>query len=202
MASKEIVAKGIAYLFSMYPREKANIDADTLVMMVDGWQKQFSQIEDQVFLNALEHHVAAGKYFPSVAEVHDCISRIEEVAEGSTDWASAWDVLKRAISRYGAWGTPEEIDAYFADKLPPAGADDLRFVVQRLKFATFCAMETDQEQQNRANFRDVFNLAKKSRIERRRMHPETLKLISDLAQKFAAERARLQAPRQDDEDMF
>ena len=198
MANKETVAKGIAYLFMMYPREKANIDQTALMMMVDGWHKQFSMIDDPLFLAALEHHVGASKFFPSVAEIKECANTIEEIAEGDTDWASAWDVLKRAISRFGAWGTSEELDRYFGEKLPPAGADDLRFVVQRLKFSTFCTMESDQEQQNRANFRDVFNLAKKSRVERRRMHPDTARLISDIAQKFAADRARLSAPKDDD----
>ncbi|MEY3161471.1 MAG: hypothetical protein RIT25_1462, partial [Planctomycetota bacterium] len=51
-------------------------------------------------------------------------------------------------------------------------------------------------------FRDVYNRVRTTRIERQRMTPDVARLISDMAQKMAADRLRLNAPKNDEEEGF
>lgn len=198
MASKTTIAKALMLLGAQFSQGRHHLTDEQLMLERDLWLDEFADVDEQAFNAAVRQHIREGEWFPRIAEIWKHLHKFEDIADGEDDWASAWSAIKGAISRYGAWGTTEEVHAYFGDKLPPAMAEDTRAIVQRLGWRELCGMDIDQEGMWRAQFRDIYSRVRTSRVERRRRSPEVNKLIADLAQKFAADRARLPAPREDD----
>jgi len=199
MANRNTILKTLMMLGMQFPQGRMHLAEEQLILERDLWLDEFKDVSDEAFVVAARQHIREGEWFPRISEIWKQIHKLEDVADGEDDWASAWGAIKAAVSRYGAWGTTEEVDAYFGDKLPAAMAEDTRAIVQRLGWRELCNMDVDQEGMWRAQFRDIYNRVRTSRVERRRRSPEVNKLIADLAQKFAADRARLSAPRDDDE---
>lgn len=195
MASKTTILKALMLLGAQFSQGRHHLTDEQLVLERDLWIDEFGDVDEPAFNAAVRQHIREGEWFPRIAEIWRHIHKFEDLADGDDDWASAWSAVKGAISRYGAWGTTAEVHDYLGDKLPAAMADDTRAIVQRLGWRELCAMEMDQESTWRAQFRDIYQRVRTSRVERRRRSPEVARLIADLAQKFSADRARLQAPR-------
>jgi hypothetical protein len=199
MAEKTTILKTLMILSSQFSQGRTHLAEEQLILERDLWLDEFKDVPDDAFLAAARQHIREGEWFPRISEIWKQIHKFEDVADGEDDWASAWGAIKGAVGRYGAWGTTEEVSAYFGDKLPAAMAEDTRAIVQRLGWRELCNMDVDQEGMWRAQFRDIYNRVRTSRVERRRRSPEVNRLIADLAQKFAADRARLSAPKEDDD---
>lgn len=195
MATNETILKGLGVLYMTYPNEREKANEDSIRMMADTWIDLFSEMDDAVFSAAVKHHIKTSKWFPKPAEIFEIAKKWEDVADGGDDWAAAWSAVKAAISRYGAWGTTEEVGRYLGDKLPAAMADDARAVVQRFGWREICNMEIDQEATWRAQFRDAYTRIRTARMDRQRMPADVQRLISDIAQRMSANRKGLSAPK-------
>lgn len=188
MATNETIFKGIGILYMTYSQEREKVTEDSMRMLVDVWCDLFADMDDAVFSAAIKQHIKTSKWFPKPAEIFEVAKKWEDIADGGDDWMSAWSVVKGAISRYGAWGTTEEVARYIGEKLPASMADDTRALVQRFGWRELCAMEMDQESTWRAQFRDAYTRVRTTRIERTRMPGDVQALISDIARKMSANR--------------
>lgn len=197
MASRTTIARALMLLGAQFSQGRHHLTEEQLILERDLWLDEFKDVDEQAFSAAVRQHIREGEWFPRIAEIWRHLHRFEDLADGEDDWASAWSAIKGAISRYGAWGTTDEVHAFLGDKLPPAMAEDARTIVQRLGWRELCSMDVSQESTWRAQFRDVYQRVRTSRVERRRRSPDVQQLIAGLAQKFAME--RLQAPRRQDE---
>lgn len=198
MASKKTILDAMKVLGLQFSQGRLNMTDEQISLEAMLWLDEFQNVDDSAFNAAVRTHIRTGTWFPRIAEIYEHLNKFEDMAEGGDDWQQGWSSIKGAISRIGAWGTMDETDEYFKNRLPPAMADDVSMIVRRFGWREFCNMPIDQEMAWRAQFRDAYQRLRTSRIERRRMHPDTAKLIADIAQKFAAERARLQAPKRDE----
>jgi len=198
MATNETIFKGIGILYMTYTQERERVTEDSMRMLVDVWCDLFADMDDAVFSAAIKQHVKSSKWFPKPAEIFEIAKKWEDVADGGDDWVAAWAAVKSAISRYGAWGTTEEISRYIGEKLPASMADDTRALVQRFGWRELCGMEIDQESTWRAQFRDAYTRIRTTRIERQRMPSDVQALIADMARKMSAN--RLSAPKKSEGD--
>lgn len=194
MASKTTILKALMLLGAQFSQGRHHLTDDQLVVERDLWLDEFKDVEEPLFQSAVRQHIREGEWFPRISEIWKQIRKLEDIADGGDDWSAAWSAVKGALSRYGAWGTSEEVWAYFGDKLPAAMADDTRTIVQRFGWRELCAMQNDQEATWRAQFREAYGRVRTTRVEQRGRPADVNRLISDLAQKFAADRRRLQAP--------
>lgn len=197
MATNETIFKGIGILYMTYTQERERVTEETMRMLVDVWCDLFADMDDAVFSAAIKQHVKTSKWFPKPAEIFEIAKKWEDVADGGDDWVSAWSAVKGAISRYGAWGTTEEVARYIGEKLPASMADDTRALVQRFGWRELCGMEIDQESTWRAQFRDAYTRIRTTRIERQRMPSEVQALIADMARKMNANRLAAPKKRED-----
>jgi len=197
MATNETIFKGIGILYMTYSQERERVTEESMRMLVDVWCDLFADMDDAVFSAAIKQHVKASKWFPKPAEIFEIAKKWEDVADGGDDWVAAWAAVKSAISRYGAWGTTEEIARYIGEKLPASMADDTRALVQRFGWRELCGMEIDQESTWRAQFRDAYTRIRTTRIERQRMPQDVQALIADMARKMNAN--RLSAPKKNED---
>lgn len=199
MATKQTVLKTLALLYATYPHAQHASEYD-IKLRAELWIDLFSDVPDDAMVEAAKRHCKEGTFFPVPAELFKHIRAMEELADGGNDWTQSWSAVKGAIGRYGAWGTAEEVRTYLGDKLPAAMAEDTATIIQRLGWRELCSFDLDQEGMWRAQFRDVYNRVRTTRIERQRMTPDVARLISDMAQKMAADRLRLSAPKNDEEE--
>lgn len=197
MATNETIFKGIGILYMTYTQERERVTEESMRMLVDVWCDLFADMDDAVFSAAIKQHVKASKWFPKPAEIFEIAKKWEDIADGGDDWVAAWAAVKGAISRYGAWGTTEEVARYIGEKLPASMADDTRALVQRFGWRELCGMEIDQESTWRAQFRDAYTRIRTTRIERQRMPSEVQALIADMARKMNAN--RLSAPKKNED---
>jgi hypothetical protein len=197
MATNETIFKGIGILYMTYTQERERVTEQSMRMLVDVWCDLFADMDDAVFSAAIKQHVKASKWFPKPAEIFEIAKKWEDVADGGDDWVAAWAAVKSAISRYGAWGTTEEVARYIGEKLPASMADDTRALVQRFGWRELCGMEVDQESTWRAQFRDAYTRIRTTRIERQRMPQDVQALIAEMARKMNAN--RLSAPKKNED---
>lgn len=203
MAQKELINRTLAILTAQYGHLRPSFTEEQMRLEMELWHEMFAPVDDRVFTSCVAEYIREGdKFFPAISDIWKRIRKMEDVADGSDDWAQAWAAIKGAISRYGTWGTTDEVRTYLGDKLPAAMAEDTALIIQRLGWRELCSFDLDQEGMWRAQFRDIYQRVRTNRIERQRMTPETQKLISDMAQKMAADRLRLNAPKDDEEDTF
>ena len=205
MANKKTILSAMMMLDMQFPQGRAALTEEQIALEAELWCDEFKIVDDNAFTAAVRVHIRTGKWFPKISEIYEHLHKFEDLAEGGDDWQEGWSAVKKAIANIGAWGAMDDVNDYLRHRLPPAMFDDVSSIVQRFGWREFCNMPSDQEGMWRAQFRDAYTKLRTSRIERRRMHPETMQLISNIAQKFAADRARLSAPKNDaghDEEMF
>ena len=195
MATAENILKGLAMLYMVYGHEREKSTPDGMKMRAELWLELFRDMDDAVYSASIKQHITESKWFPQPAELFAISKKWEDIADGGDDWAAAWAAVKSAISRYGAWGTTEEVVLYIGEKLPGSMADDTRMIIQRFGWRELCAMEIDQESTWRAQFRDAYTRIRTSRMERHRMPQNVQAIIGGIAQKLSANRKSLQAPK-------
>jgi hypothetical protein len=202
MASKEVILKGLAFLYGTYPHALNNTTSNDVDLRAELWTDLFAAMDDEVFLASVKKHVTVGKFFPMPAEIFEQYSELKSIADGGNDWSQVWAAIKGAIAFRGSWGTVDEVRKYIGDKLPPAMAQDAEIIIKRLGWRELCNMKDEKEEIWRAQFRDIYNSVRKARVNREEMTPDVARLISDMAQRMAADRLRLNAPKNDEEDEF
>jgi hypothetical protein len=198
-----LINRTLAVLTTQYGHLRPSFTEEQMRLEMTLWHEMFEPVDDRVFAACVSEYIREGeKFFPAISDIWKRIRKMEDIADGSDDWAQAWAAIKGAISRHGAWGTSDEVRKYLGDKLPSAMAEDTALIIQRLGWRELCSYDSDQEGMWRAQFRDIYNRVRTNRMERQRMTPDVARLISDMAQKMAADRLRLNAPKNDEEEGF
>lgn len=126
-------------LKTYYPKE--NILPNN--QAVELWFRQLQDIPYQVAEASLNKWVATNKWSPSIAEIREMASTIQE---GEVpDWGDGWEQVLMAIRKYGMYRIAEAMETF--DPLT-------KQCVERLGFRNLCISENIN--QDRANFRMIY----------------------------------------------
>lgn len=131
-----------------YPRENPFPNTSAVQL----WYEEFKELTYEDAVCGLRRHVNTSKWCPTIAELKSAI--VTNVA-GSKDWGVAWNECVRAINRYGQYQEDEALES-----MTPM----TRQVVKRLGYKELC--RSDNQMQDRANFRMVFEQVTSNEYER------------------------------------
>ena len=140
MNQTEFAAFAMA-LKTYYPRESLIPNKQAMEL----WYEQLQDIPNNIAQAALKKWVAINKWSPTIADIREMAVSVRDY--DTPDWSEEWDLVLRAISKYGWYGTIEAMAS-----LKPM----TREVVRRLGFRNLCMSENISA--DRANFRDTYNL--------------------------------------------
>lgn len=112
------------------------------------WFRQLQDIPYPVAEATLNKWVATNKWSPSIAEIRELAT---EIQNGKLpDWGEAWEETRKAIKRFGFYRPKEALES-----LRPL----TRETVKRLGFTNLCLSEN--EAVDRANFRNNYEIIAK-----------------------------------------
>lgn len=113
-------------------------DADSVKI----WYELLKDIPYELANIAIQRHMSTNKFPPTVAEIREWA--VKSVTE-PTDWASGWEQVRKAISKYGMYRAQEAYNSM--DEITQT-------VVKRLGWKNIC--ESENYMQDRANFRMAY----------------------------------------------
>ena len=152
-------------LKTYYPRENLLPNEQAMEL----WFKQLQDIPYQVAEIALNKWVATNKWSPSIADIREMSSTVENGE--IPDWGDGWKQVLQAIGKYGTYRISEAMESF--DPIT-------RQCVERLGFRNIC-MSKDISM-DRANFRMIYEqLAERKQKEAQ--IPDTLKMLIGEIQK-------------------
>lgn len=103
MASAKIIGIGIQMLFDapLANKPKATTEAESAADVIARTARIFGvtlrDLDDDLLLAAITHHIATQRWFPSVAELRECAAGLIERADNVPDPYTAWQQIKRAL---------------------------------------------------------------------------------------------------------
>lgn len=142
------------------------------------WFRQLQDIPYEAAEAILSKWVATNKWSPSIADIRDGMAEIQN-GGAAEDWGEGWNKAMAAIRKYGSYNEAEALDS-----LPPL----TRETVRRLGYKSLCWSENQIA--DRANFRQVYEILEKRKI-------ETDKIPLPVQQKIAALTAGFAKPMED-----
>lgn len=129
----------VSALKTYYPRE--NILPNN--QAIELWFRQLQDIPYHVAEASLNKWVATNKWSPSIADIREMASTIQEGE--IPDWGDGWEQVIMAIRRYGMYRVGEAMESF--DSIT-------KQCVERLGFKNLCMSENIN--QDRANFRMIY----------------------------------------------
>lgn len=136
------------------------------------WFRQLMDIPYPVAEVTLNKWVATNKWSPSIAEIRELAT---EIQNGKLpDWGEAWEETCKAISRYGFYRPKEALES-----LRPL----TRETVNRLGFSNLCMSENPTA--DRANFRTCYEIVAKREQQAQILPLPLQKTIKQLADGMA-----------------
>ena len=131
----KVLVKGMK---AVYTSSNFLPDADSVKV----WYELLKDIPYELANISIQRHMATNKFPPTVAEIREgvvkCVTK-------PTDWASGWEQVRKAISKYGIYRAQEAYDSM----------DDItQSVVKRLGWKEIC--ESENYMHDRANFRMTY----------------------------------------------
>lgn len=155
-----------AALKTYYPKE--NILPNSQAMEL--WYRQLQDIPYKVAEAALNKWVATHKWSPAISEIRAVANT---VTSGETPlWSDGWEKVQAAIRYHGYYGENEAMASF--DEVT-------RQAVKQLGFKELCLSENSK--QDRANFRDIFNMIAERKQERDLLPYSLNQLIEDIQRK-------------------
>lgn len=136
--TKQEFMKIAAAINTYYPKDKPFPNAEAAQL----WYEEFKELAYEDVAMGLRRHVNVSKWCPTIAELKEAV--VTNVA-GSKDWGEAWNECLRVINRYGQYQEEEALE-----HMNPM----TRQIVKRLGYKELC--RSDNQMQDRANFRMVF----------------------------------------------
>lgn len=112
------------------------------------WYNLLKDLEYPALSDAIMYWIQTEKNQPTIADLRARVVSNQELIE---DWSEAWEDVKAAITRYGYYQPEEALNSlnYLA-----------REAAKRFGWSALCMMEIDNENVNRAQFRDIYNNVK------------------------------------------
>lgn len=139
-------------------------DADAVKV----WYQLLKDISYQELNDAIMYWIQTQRKEPTIADLRALVSDTRETIE---DWSEAWEDVKNAIARYGYYQPEEALESlkYLT-----------REAAKRFGWSALCMMETDNENVNRAQFRDIYNAIKTRRVQERQIAPQLAERVQKL----------------------
>jgi hypothetical protein len=109
------------------------------------WYRQLQDIPYPVIEAALLKWVSTNKWSPSIAEIREMSSNIQN--GDIPDWGEGWEEVQRAIRKYGMYNVKGAMDSF---------TPLTRQAVERLGFRNICVSENPMAE--RANFRQCYEI--------------------------------------------
>ena len=155
----KILVKGLK---SAYTSSFFLPDADAVKV----WYQLLKDIPYKALNDAVMYWIQTQRKEPTIADLRAIVSETRETIE---DWSEAWEDVKAAISHYGYYQADEALNSlsYLT-----------REAAKRFGWSALCMMETDNENVNRAQFRDIYNAIKTRRVQQSQIAPQLAARIS------------------------
>ena len=138
MDKKEFSTFAMA-LRTYYPKEQLLPNQQAMEL----WYQELHDISFDVAQAGLRQWVATNKWSPSIAEIREMASTVQNGA--IPDWGEGWEQVLLAIRKYGMYQIPEAMESF--DPIT-------RRCVERLGFRNICMSENIAT--DRANFRMIY----------------------------------------------
>lgn len=132
-------------MLAAYPQHAAKLDATQIAAMLEVWQEDLADLEDNLLIVACRNHRERSQWLPSIAEIRaSAVSLMRQASPARQSASEAWGDVKRAIASIGYVGSPEFDN--------PATAA----VVRRMGWRDIC-MDDGPEGVIRAQFERMYN---------------------------------------------
>lgn len=152
-----------AALKTYYPKENLLPNSQAMEL----WYRQLQDIPYIVAEAALQKWVATQKWSPSIAEIREMAMTV--TAGEKLLWSDGWEQVQTAIRKYGSYNIPAAMESF----------DDVtRQTVKRLGFRELCMSENPT--QDRANFRDIFNMIAERQVKANQLPVTLVGLIESI----------------------
>lgn len=162
MTKKEFAIFAAA-LKTYYPKENLLPNQQAMEL----WFRQLQDIPYMVAEAALNKWVATQKWSPSIAEIREMAVTV--TAGEKPLWSDGWEQVLKAIRKYGMYAIPEAMASF--DEIT-------KLTVQRLGFRELCLSENPM--QDRANFRDIFNMIAERQVKANQLPVTLVGLIESI----------------------
>lgn len=134
---------------------------------IELWFTELNDIPYKVLATALRKYVQTERFPPTIADMR----RISyELTSNSIDWGKAWEIARRAISRWGEYNAEKGRQAIKEQ-------DELAYeTVERIGYMELCYSKNMQT--DRANFRAIYEELKKEKYEKEVVNKQLQEVIS------------------------
>ena len=134
------------------------------------WFQELQDIPYEVAQAGLRQWVATNKWSPSIAEIRDMASTVQNGV--IPDWGDGWEQVIKAIRKYGMYQITEAMDSF--DPIT-------RQCVERLGFRNICLSENINT--DRANFRMIYEQLQERKKKDAQLSEPLKNLISSIQTK-------------------
>jgi len=159
----------LAILQANYPRFYADMTTEALQICAETWTLMLSDITCEVATIALQRLIATSKFLPTIAEMRESISAVQN--PNLPDAGEAWSEVIQAIRNYGYYNPTEGMASL---------REPVRQVVQRMGWRDLCMSENSMA--DRAHFLRIYESMGKRTKEQNQLPTALKETIAQIGQ--------------------
>ena len=169
MATPETIRTQLKRVLAAYPQHAARLTDGQIVDMLDVWQEDLIDLDDNLLAAAIKNHRERSQWIPSIAEIRaSAVSLMRQASPADQDWNEAYAELQRLILSCGYVNKPDFANPALAETVRTLGG-----------WQQVCWNE-DPEGVFRGQFRDVYQVVI-ARMERKvTQSPEVRAFIASM----------------------
>jgi hypothetical protein len=169
MATPETIRTQLKRVLAAYPQHAARLTDGQIVDMLDVWQEDLIDLDDNLLAAAIKNHRERSQWLPSIAEIRaSAVSLMRQASPADQDWNEAYAELQRLIGSVGYVNKPNFTNPALAETVRTLGG-----------WQAVCWNE-DLEGVFRGQFRDVYQVVI-ARMERKvTQSPEVRAFIASM----------------------
>lgn len=108
MATPSSISKELRRMLAAYPQHAAKLDATQIAAMLEVWQEDLADLEDNLLIVACRNHRERSQWLPSIAEIRaSAVSLMRQASPANQIAGEAWGDVKKAIASVGYYGLPQ-----------------------------------------------------------------------------------------------
>lgn len=197
MATTETLKVQLAKMYAVWGH-MIHADDATLKLRNQQYARSLADVPDDLLDAAVEQLIADSEFFPSVAAIRKRAFGLQRHAEGGdVDPNEIFGIVMAMAGARGRDASETERRAYLADRLPERVVDIAMAAIKAFQWHVICNEDISRIDTLRAQWRNTVNAIQARKDDMATMTPAVRGFIADLAQKLTADRARLQAPREE-----
>lgn len=168
---KKDILECLSLLKVAYPYIYRDISDGDAKALVNLWSFSFADSDPQTVKFAVSELIKRSSYAPSIADIRDYISSMEDIASGTPSDSQMWSILLRAV-RNGYYNFREEFE-----KLP----DELKEYVGHPEQLRAWAQidESIFNSVHQSNFQKNFRISRQRAKDRKTLPPEIRNLLAN-----------------------